>query len=622
MKSTGDSSMPGKTENPRGLEGELNLNSSIAERVELQLTEQDPMIKRQVDGFFVLLEERWRNRNVEGVGVFSDPLGFYSSEVVGLKVREIVDWTKHNFEWIVLSRIQRAHEVAGESVGKARELASKFHGSAHSYLVTCMDGRNLPVVMMSQVPRLGGAIRTRAGEIYGFPDEPDGKAHVNEKSFIAKAIRRLVGVSCHEGEDVYWSLDSHLGCAAKGQSYSAEGGPAKDGGALDDVRRKMRIARGAQKYVEEMRLRGEKLANFVPQTFSYDPHDGSIWMGLEMNVENVNLDGFTHDNLEELRQQGDALNTWTFLEDQNVLTALKELNLPEADFRGKFGETLLANWKAITALYDEGNGAVYQTIYKRIKAMYLHHGCRISDKVSGGHLIYGGAKVIYQGAIENKAKVMLKNLVTRWSIARDLHHEWPFGEHGEQGVVITEGGFAPFPKVESDALPDTFSVFSGEETNQITEHLKLALKLVRAFREKGSIGDPMEQLEADGFRQAPIIVKNHGVVRELPEVVWESLGNVDYNQLFGSLNWNADSEVYEWTKDEFSKRMQSVLGEASMKINDYAVFIDGAYALFDRFRKIISEPELRSMAIKGKIVLANMLVDENRMPRILLPMAL
>lgn len=576
------------------------------------LAQKEPHLARQIDEFFQVLVPRWSERLGEE------------------RAAEAAQWAEEFIWWKSLSRFQRAEELLDPRVNEARELAHKFHGEeTDHFIVTCIDGRNLPVIMFSFVPKLGGAIRSQAGELFSFGDDLDPNAvSFDPDSFEAQAIERLLIDPKRKGHVVFYSFDSHLGCAARAALHDQEGGEQADDGLLADVLRKRRIARAVQQYAETLLASGKAVAYLIPQNFSYDPHDGTLYLGLEMQVDNplVREQGFTPAIRQKLLTEGKIISTWEFLSDQTIVSQLESLRLPKADFREKFAESLLNNWKAITTLYGQGKGEVYQRIYQRIAHAYQSSGYEIKEGAGrDSHGIYDGRPVISQVAIENKAKIMLKNLLTRWSIAGNDAAEgaWPFAEHVEQAVVITEGGYAPFPMAGRPFPPDAFSVFSKDDLHNLIDHIKVSIGLVRKFRRDGKIEDPLGRFQGVDFVGKPVIVMNHEVVRKMSQESWSVLEEVNFAELFSSIDWSYGSPVYEWgTKEMRDLLMQPhAIGKKTFKeAGDVSTITDAVYELFDRMRGMMKDRDLRRFIINGRVLVVNKLVDGYRRPHAFMPM--
>lgn len=531
--------------------------------------------------------------------------------------------SKNYLSWKLVTRIDRADDltkVGAENKGivdEARELARQYIGEGkHHFFVTCIDGRNLPVIMLSHVPHFGGAIRTQAGELLGFKESIKTESVVlDPTSFEAQAITKLV--VDRPGENVHYSLDSHFGCAARGRLHKGEGGKEKDGGLLSDIQRKLKIAEGILQLVANLKNKGFEVANIIPQLFSYDPHDGTLYMGLEIHADALNgTDGFTPEVLENLVQHGMVISTWGLLKNPEVKELLEAANIPLVNMRENFAESLLSNWKAIHSLYQDGTGRVYQIIYDALTNAYNKGGFAIGDVDNLSQ------RKISRLALENKAKVMMKNLVTRWSIARD-DHEWPFSEHLEQGVVITEGGFGPFNSKDGDIHPDTFAVFSKEDLPALLEHVKLAIRdLIRPFRQAGRIKDPVQMLEGEDFVEAPVVVMNHAVLRTIRPEIWEQLRDVDFIKLFSEIDWDDPNTLYTWGRTQIKSMLKRVLEDKNIEFTfkESSDLIDGFWELFQRTQFMMNDPEFREWVASGRVLMMNKLVDYDRRPQILAPM--
>ena len=539
-----------------------------------------------------------------------------------------VSWAKSFIEWKALSRLTRSEEVQDPRVDQARELAQEFHGiTNHHFFVTCIDGRNLPVIMFSFVPKLGGVMRTQAGELFSFGEELSSAEQVaiDVNSFEAQSIAKLLSDPKRKDHTLYYSLDSHVGCAARGGMYESEGGELPDEGLLDDVKRKMKIAKGITEFGDQLKKEGIAVADIIPQNFSYDPHDGTLYLGLEMHVDDYADKGFTEEVREKLRQNGDIISTRDFLSDPTIVKALEEQQIPQADFRARFAESMLNNWKATHALWQKGDGFVYKAIYDRVETAYSKNGFEIKDGSVGGDSIYEGGKSISRGAIENKAKIMLKNLVTRWSIAEN-GHDWPFAKHVEQAVVITEGGYGPFPNPGNKPFnPDAFAVFAGDDPHNLVDHALLSAKLVRRFRREKMIVDPFSLFEGEAFVGKPVLVMNHQIMRHLSESTWQVLEQINFSELFAkNLNWDLGSETYKWQTNTIKEHMKDllmkVIGDKSFVNQETSDLIDAASELFNRTRALISHREIHQLVRKGRLIIVNKLIDSYRKPRVLMPM--
>lgn len=541
---------------------------------------------------------------------FGNELGLPTSRRAAPEKIEQVKWAHAFTAAFLLSRSNRAADLEKPELEKAREMELQFFGKTnHHFIVTCIDGRNMPIIMLSHVPHVGGVMRTQAGELFGFKKRTDGGVFADPGSYEVRSITRLL--TDYPGETIHYSLDSHFGCAARGEMESVAG-TNTDGGLATDVRRKIIIAEGILNTRKQLLKNKKDLAEIYPQFFSYNPHAGTVTMGLELYVDTVGQAGFTDKVLSELQSQNLIVTTGEFLDHPEISPQLEQLIQP-ADFRAKFAQSLLSNWQAIASLYVEGKGPVYTAIYRRIESIYQKAGWTVGENFSFPD------KQIPKAIIENKAKVMLKNLVTRWSIAKNTN-EWPYDKHQEQAIVITEGGYAPF-----EGKLDVFSVFSYEDILAQHDHLYLAQRLVRGFRTQGAkegsshggIKDPLGMLEGNEFVDAPVIIFNKAIIRKISDSRWEALKNINFSEVLKQIDWN-DKETEKWDRSKISQLLNNLLKEQYHDVAEE--IINGVYELFDRMRNLIYDYRFRDLLIDKQVLLVNLIVDQNRRPRIFVPL--
>lgn len=510
--------------------------------------------------------------------------------------------TLANFNWLkkfaVLhfqTRIQRAIELDSAEVNKAKELAKDYIGrNNHDFFVTCVDGRNMPSVMFSKPPQIGGALRTPAGVVNGFMEgQKNDSVFIDEESFVVKQIMTLLREKA--GDTIYYGLDSHLGCAARAQIHSTEGGKQIDGGVRADIINKIITAKGIVKLQKKLKGQGEVVAEIVPIFFSYDPSTGGVVSGLEVHIENedvANL-GYTTAILDKLASENKIIRTIDLLKDEKIAGMLKKVLKPgTADFRNRYPQSLLTNWQATTKLYNQGKGEIFLLILKKLVSVY--RGVDISDST-----------------LKQKAKFLLKNLVTRYSIA-GTDDRWPYSHHNEEMIVITDGGYAPFPAL------DAFAVFPRDPF--LLTNTKLTIDLIRTFRKAGKLKDPItdSQFSQDDFFSAPVFISNKSVIRKFQEKSWDALKQLNLDNTFAQINWD-DPDILNWDKSDIQKFILKAISDTKIafEFSDTLRFINGIYELFDRMRLMMKDKNFRQMILHGNIVIFNTLVDHNRMPRYL-----
>lgn len=534
---------------------------------------------------------------------FKAQFGLYENR--GVDIEKMQPWVRAFTEKFFLIRADRADDLQKPGVQFAQNAAREFFGeNNHNFDVDCMDGRNMPAVKTSHPPHEGGIMRTAGGEFEKFRDgTTPGTVVIDSDSFKAQAVKRILLDKA--GGTVYYSFDSHFGCAARAGSESVAGSIAQDNGLAADIRRKITLARGVIQIHDELEAQGENVADIYPGFYSYDPHDGTMTMGLEMHVNSISEEGFTQDVINKLAKEGKIVQTWQLLHDSEVVTQLEQIVNP-VDFRNKFSESMGSNWEAILELYKNGKGIVYRKIYRLIKQAYEKSGWTVGRNFNLDN------HEITLGVIENKSKLMLKNLVTRWSIAQN-EHEWPYDKHQEQVIVFTEGGYPPFREI------DAFSIFSR---GTIVNHAYLALGLIRDFRRKGSIVDPIGLLKGNEFVEAPIVMVNKGILRTMSDSGWKALEKIDPSQIIGAIDWDNADVLKTWDKSHISELILNGLEKNSQIMltpRDFGTFVDGVYEVFDRVRVLMSDSRFRPMLINGNVIMINILVDKDRRTKTVLP---
>jgi hypothetical protein len=532
-------------------------------------------------------------------------ISFQTSRVLThYKDSRLREKAKLNFAWLkkfsdlhFKARIQRAQELNSDEVKKAKKLAKEYIGNKnHDFFVTCVDGRNMPSVMFSKPPQVGGALRTPAGVVNGFMEgQEDGSVFIDRESYVVKQIIKLLrGKS---GDTIYYGLDSHLGCAARAQIHSTEGGQQADGGVRADIVNKMITAKGIVSLRKLLKNEGNDVAEIVPIFFSYDPSSGGVISGLEVHVEDEDVAnfGYTSEVLDKLAGEGKIVRTIDLLKDKKITDLLSLAVKPgSADFRNAYPKSLLANWLSTTKLYDHGRGKMFLIILEKLQKVYEKN-------------------TLPETVIRQKAKFLLKNLVTRYSIAGDSS-AWPYAHHQEELIVITDGGYAPFPAL------DAFAVFPRDP--YLLTNTKLTIDLIRTFRKAGKLKDPIpgSKFSQDDFFSSPVFISNKSIFRNFQEKSWSAIKDLDLEDVFTRINWD-DPVSLNWDKSDIQKFVFEAVKEKNVVIefDDGLRFIDGIYELFDRMRLMMKDKNFRQMILHGNIVVFNTLVDHNRMPRYLVP---
>jgi hypothetical protein len=525
--------------------------------------------------------------------------------------KELIDrrfsWAEVFIEHHYRSRIQRANELNSDDVRDAQRIAKTVFGEKnHPFYATCVDGRCMPTVMFSKPPHIGGALRTPAGTVTGFlPSQKPQSVYIDQDSYVVGQISRLL--TGKPNQTIYYNLDSHLGCAARGQIHLSEGGQQSDDGLRSDVLAKWMTARGILELRKTLAAKKSSIADIVPTFFSFDPHTGGIVIGLEMHIDapQVVTAGFTDTTLDMLTSTGKIVRSTDLLASSDTIDLIATYVQPKsADFRARYPASLKANWQAIAALYDGGNGPLFARITQKIRAAYDLSGWTISQRDSIEE------HAISEETIKLKGILTLCNMVTRYSIA-GIDGSWPYDHHQEDMIVITDGGYAPFPSI------DAFSVFSHDK-NALVPNTKLTIDLLRAARKSGKTTNPITDipLSTEEFTACPIIISNKAIVKGLTVEQWEQIASVDFSLLFSTLDWDNPTTL-SYGPQDITKLIQSIPTIKTIRadIGGILSLTDGMYELYDRIRLCMKDKQFRHMILSGNIIILNTIVDIDRYPR-------
>lgn len=565
---------------------------------QLQTTTLPASLTQQLDAFFESQSQRCSGRAIDS--------NLQSQTITNFK------WAKDLATVHYKSRIIRANDLKSSQVLHAQALAHEYIGYGnHDFFATCVDGRNMPTVMFSKPPHVGGVLRAPAGTVNGFlPGQAKDTVYIDHSTFVVQRTAQLLREKT--GGTIFYGLDSHISCAARGLIHETEGGRQSDGGTRSDILNKIMTARGILQLRNELLSKGKAVAEVIPTFFSFDPNTGGVWFGLEtcVNRPEVVEQGFTINILKKLAAEGYIINSLDILLNPEISKQLQTVLKPEsADFRSDYAKALENNWNAITALYDHGNGKLFQTLLAKMHSIYEHAGWLIGETDAIDN------RSISDRTMRQKTKFLLKNLVTRYSIA-GLQEQWPFNSHQEEMVVITDGGYAPFPAT------DAFAVFS-RDLNALVTNTKLTIDIIRSSRKQEKLTDPFPQYEFDhkAFIAAPVLVSNKAIVKGLSDADWHAVEELDLHSAFSRLNWD-DTEVLNWRKTQVTDLIFSVVNNkhVSMEMSGVLRFIEAVFELFQRMQVFLKDKHFRQMMITGNIVVLNTIVDENRMPRMILPL--
>jgi len=509
-------------------------------------------------------------------------------------------------ERYLASRYMRGNELDAPELIEARRLKEAFHGEKnHFFLVTCIDGRNIPTVMFTFVPHSGGGfIRTQAGDLASFEEQQNSDEVILDKN--SDYYKRLLHIlKEYKGGTIYYGLDSHVGCAARDGMSASDGGTSDDAGLYEDIMRKKKIAAELECVVNDLKAQGEDMATLIPDLFSYDPKKGTMMMGLKKYTDQVDpASGFTPEVRTQLADEGKIVDTWHLLNDAEVVAELEAHVTHKANFRTNYAESVQKNWQSITDLYDDGHGKVFTILMDKLHKIYDEDGKPEEE-------------------LAHKAKLLLKNLVTRWSIARN-DSKWEFDTHQERLIAISERAYGPFA-----GKVDHFLVSSVEGKDDILENIATANDLIRGFRKTKAITDlPTDALLIDN--QA--LIKDlalEGVSDDEIEATWTQLQDISL-EAFSQFDWD-DARTNNLKRTDIDEMIYGIIErkeeEARLTGTTFSLeyraghqFVDAVWEVFARMRSLIRKPTIAHQLKEGRTIVMNTIHDGNGRPRIIVPL--
>lgn len=522
-------------------------------------------------------------------------LSLYEGVLPDEKLSRFKEFTERYYT----SRYLRGDDLDTPELNTAREQKTAFHGEDnHFFLVTCIDGRNIPTIMFTFIPHSkGGFIRTQAGDLSAFKQQQQsGEVRLNKDSDYYKKLVSIL--RDYSAGTIYYGLDSHVGCAARGSMSADSGSIATDGGLYEDIVRKRKIAAELTRVAEELKESGEDVATIIPDLFSYDPHQGTMIMGLKKYVDMPDIVdptvGFTPEVRSRLSEEGKIIDTWDLLHNPDVVQELETHVRHKADFRQDYAQSVAKNWQSLTDLYDSKNGAVYKLLMSKLEDIYGEDG---KDEAE----------------LDHKAKLLMKNLVTRWSIAKNSP-EWEYDTHQERVIVCTERAFGPFVDI------DHFLVSSFEGDNEVIANIKTSNGLIRKFRVEKTIPDDVNDV---------LLIDNQAVVKDLiPDAEDAEVATLEWQKIqgvaldaFSHINWD-DPETDRYKHGDIEKLWKQAVIQSGEEISYVAgsSIADGLWEVFNRMRSVMRDHTINNHLADGKTIILNTIVDQNGRPRMILPL--
>lgn len=466
------------------------------------------------------------------------------------------------FKAFIEERNNRADEIESPTVQSAARIALSLFPYA-TFGVFCVDGRIMQSVVFGFTAGFGRFLRLPAGDLGGFRIKENGELLLSPESEIAKLIRAHYE---HYGNPLCQVFDSHLGCAARGLSEKNKGLDPKDGGLLEDVKRKKKIANALNEYVQKH----HKKSVFVPIQMSFDPHNGYSFMALETedSLKFAKDNGYVKTVLDTLTSKGTLISTQDLA--KTYETTFKKYSFV-ISWEKEYADSAYQFWNALRKMISDET--ILTELEKKVKSIYKS---ATKDEVTQRALLL----------LANAFNGYLQNL-----------KGYPLHTHTETCVIVQPQGFGPYTNASFSVYPST----------RLAEHTIFASTIVRSNRANKNITDFTNTYKED-FVTAPVPVIIKSVVRtEYSPEVWRLIRNMDWSKLPDNWYDMTLEEFGDWVDDQYEGNIPRVFARA---INDVRKMAAELYVKDEDTHLLLSE---------GKLALMPVIVDPHRRIQCIIP---
>lgn len=440
---------------------------------------------------------------------------------------------------IVDERNARASDLASQEVQEAEAIADRiFPLPLYGFL--CIDSRVTATTVLGVVAA-GRITSVPMADVFEFEQSEDEGLVLRDNAAFDEQLEQAFG----QDNTISQILDSHHGCAARAREENEKGREPEDHGLLEDVVRKRRIARAMIEHVEN----NYPDKTIIPIQTSFDPHTGWMDMGLELDVavqQAQERGGFDQELLGELRGSRQIINTKNLLQDSRIRQLFEERIIPNLDWglHDQYRESANLFWKNIAAMKEEG---LMDVVKEHVLNLYADR----SDV-----------------EIEQRAVMLAASAYNGFLLNSGRRH-YPYAEHKESCVVVSEGGKGPFIRNSS------FSVSRG--ANELSANMRLAGSIVRDNRKAGRIVDYTGSYrDTDQYRAAPVPTMLEVVIRNDENVDWNHAAQIDWSDI--PENWDSMNTPaflsYLYGKGIVSEEIMNVISlkDSTEKWNDDEFF--------------------------------------------------
>jgi len=468
---------------------------------------------------------------------FVDVLEEYNSKLPKERRRKPDDYKfiRHFYPSFVIDRNMRGEEIISDAY-KDMIVNENTGFPMRTLFVQCMDGRVKPIHTNGASAEIGKSLRVPAGNLKEFVRSTDGQFTLRRNSLFGRLLDNVID----KGNKIAEVFDSHVGCAARMAEEQARGEKPEDSGLKSDVLHKRELISATKKYLQKKDKKDK--AVFI-QT-SFDPHSGYMYMGLEKEKALASND-FCENELQKLTREGVIISTED-LSRQEVIARAFRKNEFVIDWKSNYSASARSFWKSINAMKDE----VIPHIEEKVMDVFPElNAPEKADEVEERVMLL----------LTNAFNGYLHNIKIEYSATHKhgdhTHSEYQYGEHEEEGIKVSEGGYPPYQ------IP-MFVVFSGDEKN-LPSHIELASNLVRNNRRDGRVFDRSKSYPCankDDFAKAPVPVVMQEIIRDerLADDDWSVLQEIDWSDL-PNLPWDkwSTSEFLQYLEDKKTKNSLS-----------------------------------------------------------------
>jgi hypothetical protein len=541
-------------------------------------------LRSQTDSFLHRLE----GHKTEGLARFSP---------------EKLQFLRNFFGYFAETRNQRADAIDTPEYDEALAWINNPELFPYStFSVDCIDGRVLPILVSGFIAKFGGALRLPAAQPKEFLIDQTGEPALRKDSNFARRLEDIYKKQDEGGfgdDTIVQILDSHLGCAARQNMSPGH----SDKGLWVDVQQKRRMAKAMKKHVAETYPH----KRILPIQLSFDPADGSLYMGLERDEifqkhgdDESFFDDKTH--LVSLATNDHILSSKTIAWNLSALSddpnpSLKPFNqfefYPPLDWRNNYVDSARQFWAYMTQMVN--HGILEKDIIPRIQAVYKADFAQMDPhEVRTRAVILLASAFSYYLHNRNEQGILPE-------LSGEKKNYYQYDIHKERSVTVGEGGYSPFPASQNDPsgqVMDSFAVYS-KDTDSLVSNVITAVSIVQSNRREKRISDSVRM-------PVPVIVKEL-VRNEFDDDQWKRLERFDFSDL--PENW------VKWDRNLLDDYMTKKEGIAS-----HSPIINVIWKLMLKMQALYNpKTDLTQSLTDGDVVVFPTIADQDRRIRKVIP---